>query len=261
MREFISLLISPLPILYIILLIALIFRIVGRTRRGKSRHTSTLSRYLLIMAVIWFLVISTRPVPYLLVNNLEKQYRQLTDAEINNIPDSVNILVLGGGYTDDAGLTPNNQLMPTLLARLSEGIRIHNMIPGSTLVTSGAGHRRSFSAAEVMYRTALILGVDSSNLRFSRFPRNTNSEAEYYLQIFGKDKKLVLVTSATHMPRSVMLFRSKGLDVIPAPADFIIRHPSKKYPWHWLPMAEHTEMLERAVHEYGGILWFKIGGW
>lgn len=251
MREFISLLISPLPILYILLFAALVFRL--------ARWKKT-TRFFLILAAIWFFAISTRPLPYLLVNNLEKQYRQLTDAEIENIPDSVNIIVLGGGYSDDADLAPNNQLLAIPLARLSEGIRIHKRIPGSTLVTSGAGSRRTFTGAEVMYRTALILGVDSSGLELSSLPRTTYSEADQYLKKFGNDKKLVLVTSAIHMPRSVMLFESKGLDVIPAPADFLIRRPTKRYPWFWLPAADHIRILEQAMHEYGGIVWSKMGG-
>ena len=36
-------------------------------------------------------------------------------------------------------------------------------------------------------------------------------------------EKFILVTSAAHMPRSMALFRKRGLQPIPAPADFQVR--------------------------------------
>lgn len=205
MRELISLLASPLPVLYILLLAAIVFRL------SKKKKVAAV---MLFLAGIWFIAITTRPLPWLLVNNLEKQYRQLSGEGIKDIPDSTNIIVLGAGHTDDEDLSPNNQLNWHALMRLTEGIRLHKAIPGSRLILSGFGYRTSVPGAVVMYRTALMLGVDSASLDLSDEPMTTNSEADQYVQKFGKDKKLVLVTSAIHMPRSVMLFRSKGIDVI-----------------------------------------------
>ncbi len=251
MREFISLLISPLPILYLLLLTALILRLL------KKKHTAGI---LLGISCLWLVLISTRPVPYMMVNRLENRYRQLSDIEIGKIPDSVNIIVLGAGHTDDADLSPNNQLGPHSMMRLSEGIRLQKLIPGSKLITSGLGYRTTIPGAVVVFRAALILGMDSKSMVISDLPMTTYSEADQYLKKFGSEKKLVLVTSAIHMPRAVMLFRSKGIDVIPAPADFLIRHPSQPGKWSWIPSADNIGMLEQAVHEYGGMIWFKVGG-
>lgn len=251
MRELISLLASPLPLLYMLLILAAVLRIFKRKR---------IAGYMLFLAALWFIAISTRPVSYLLTNNLEKRYRQLSREEILNIRDSVNILVLGAGHSDDEGLAPNNQLNWHAMMRLSEGIRLQKQLAGSTLILSGYGYRTGIPGAVVMYNTALMLGVDSASLDISDEPMTTYSEADQYLEKFGNRKKLVLVTSAIHMPRAVMLFKSKGIDLIPAPADFLIRHPSQKYKWRWVPWSDNISRLEQAVHEYGGILWFRIGG-
>lgn len=251
MRELISLLASPLPVLYILLIITLMFRLFGKRKAAGV---------LLFLSVLWFIAITTRPIPHLLVNNLEKQYRQLSDEQIREIPDSVNIIVLGAGHTDDADLAPNNQLNWHAMMRLSEGIRLQKQLPGSKLILSGMGYRTSLSGALIMYRTALMLGMDSASLELSDLPMTTNSEADQYLSKFGKERKLVLVTSAIHMPRSVMLFKSKGIDVIPAPSDFLIRHPSQPYRYRLVPWSDNIGWLEQAIHEYGGIMWFRAGG-
>lgn len=196
----------------------------------------------------------------MIVNSLEKRYHQLSPDEIQNIPDSVDIIVLGAGYSDETYLSPNNQLNKHAMMRLAEGIRLQKQIPGSRLITSGLGYRIDLPGAVVMYRTALILGVDSASMDISGRPLTTWSEADQYVKKFGNERKLVLVTSAVHMPRAMMLFRSKGIDVTPAPADFLVRYPSVKSPWLWLPAAENIRMLEQAMHEYGGIVWHRAGG-
>ena len=91
-------------------------------------------------------------------------------------------------------------------------------------------------------------------------PSNTRKEAETYVKNFGTKNRLILVTSAIHMPRAVMNFQKAGVNPIAAPADFIIKYGSHKNPWRWLPYSENIGMMEAAIHENTGILWIKVGG-
>ena len=223
----------------------------------KKKRTG---RLLLLAAGCWFLVISTRPVPLMMVTNLEKKFPQLQDSVIKGLLDPCDIIVLGGGHSDDVTLSPNNQLSPVALGRLVEAIRIHNLAAGSRIILSGYGGRSKLPQAEVLYRTALMLGADSSALVMSPRPGNTRSEAEEYVRNFGGGQKLILVTSAIHMPRSVLLFREVGIDPVPAPTNFIEKKGSVKNPWRWTPGGGKVSMMEQAVHEYIGMLWYKLGG-
>jgi uncharacterized SAM-binding protein YcdF (DUF218 family) len=63
------------------------------------------------------------------------------------------------------------------------------------------------------------LGVPPSEIVAFDEPRNTEEEARRIKEEFGEDAKIVLVTSAWHMRRSLLLFRRAGLDVIPSAAD------------------------------------------
>lgn len=251
MREFLSLIIMPLPVLYLILVTALIFFISGHKKSGKI---------LLVIAGIWFLIISTPLIPKLLVRSLENKYPSLTDEAIKNLPDSCDIIILGGGHSDDKDLSPNNQLSTTALGRLTEGIRIHKMIPGSRLILSGSRGRSEIAQARILYLTALILGADSASMVMQTLPANTQMEAEEYSRNFGTKNKLIVVTSDIHLPRAMLLFKKTGLDPVAAPTNQIIKYGSVKYRWRWMPSADCIKMMEAVIHEYAGMLWSIDGG-
>jgi uncharacterized SAM-binding protein YcdF (DUF218 family) len=143
---------------------------------------------------------------------------------------------------------------------LIEGIRIHKLIPGSRLILSGYSGRSELPQALVLYRTALMLGVDSASMSVLSLPVNTLMEAEEYIRNFGKQNDLIIVTCAIHMPRAMMLFKKEGLNPIPDPTNYVLKHGSQKNPWRWLPSSAYTEMMEAAVHEYIGITWICLGG-
>jgi len=162
---------------------------------------------------------------------------------------------LGGGHTDDKDLSSNNQLSLQALSRLVEGIRIHRMIPESRIILSGYSGKSEIAQAIVLYRTALILGIDSSSMALQPFPSNTQQEAEEYVKNFGTTKNLILVTTATHMPRAILLFSKAGILPIAAPAGFIQKYGSNKSKKELIPYSGNISKLEVALHEYLGIIW------
>ena len=251
MREFLSLMINPIPVLCLLLLVGFILFGLNRKRTGKI---------FLLIAGFWFFIISTPFLPKIIVKSLESRYLQLSDPVIKHLPDSCDIIVLGSEHSDDKNLSPNNQLSLIALSRLGEGIRIHRMIKGSRLILSGYGGRLKLSNAIVLYRTALILGIDSTSMAIQSSPTNTQMEAEEYAKNFGTKKNLIVVTSAIHMPRAIMHFHKAGINPIAAPADFILKHGSREDPWRWVPSSDYIDMMEAAIHEEVGIIWAKAGG-
>ena len=71
---------------------------------------------------------------------------------------------------------------------------------------------------------------------------------------------MILVTSASHMRRAVLMFQKVGLDPHPAPADHRVmrgnQHPLLKY----LPSAGALQKSRRAIYEYMGLTWAKLRG-
>ena len=241
-------LILPLPVFCILIAIALILYL----KRRKS------SQAVLIISLIWFFIISTPFIPDLLIKNLENRHNVISSDTIQKIKGPVNILVLGSGHTDDKRLPPNSKLSERALARLSEGIRIHRMIPGSTLITSGYRGSNDTPNSLVSAQTAILIGVDSASIKQQGNPENTWQEALAYKQTFGNTGNLILVTSAAHMPRSIFLFQKAGLNPIPAPTDFLRKRWKDMPPYYWMPSSDHIKKMESATHEYVGLLWYKL---
>lgn len=82
-------------------------------------------------------------------------------------------------------------------------------------------------------------------------------------------KQVLLVTSAMHMKRSILILRHLGMDVIPAPTDFIFSEQDLQEPissWeavilNMFPDSDRLQDLTRALKEYVGIFIYRLRGW
>lgn len=234
----------PLPLFFILVLAAAV-----TIRRKRT------SRVLMLVAVVWLFTVSASPVSVLLAKHLENRYGILQAEEIAFPGKTVHLLVLGGGHTNDARLPANNQLSLTALGRLAEGIRLQRQLPGSLLITSGWSASGKTTQAEVLARTALLLGMDPVAVRKQMQPQNTQLEASEYKRVYGDTARLVIVTSALHMPRAMYLFRQAGLDPLAAPTNHMVKDDGRNSYRNWLPSANKIRMMESVVHEYEG-LWY-----
>ena len=214
-------------------------------------------RGIFIGAGLWFLVISTPFLPTLLLNSLERQYEPVLAGQLSDSATSYHIIVLGGGHGFDDRLPANSLLSSTALSRLSEGIRIHLQIPNSTLILSGYSSSGRTTQAEMLKDTALLLGVEEGNTLVQTEPGNTLEEAQVYAEKYSGDNQVILVTSAVHMPRAVMLFERVGINVIPSPANYHLKG-SWRHVWIGLPSIKNIEKLRTAIHEYAAILKYKF---
>lgn len=248
LRKIFSFLINPIPILYLLLLVGTVLFFLRKKK---------VARWFFLFSVLWLLAISTSPFPRFLVSRLENSYPPLLSYPFSGSSRPVNILVLGGGHTHDLRLPPNDQLSANAIGRLVEGIRLYRQIPGSKLITSGYAAKEDISQALVMYRTALLLGVDSSRLSLQEDPRITYHEALFYRQNFDTTATLIIVTNAIHMPRAMMLFRKVGLHPIAAPTNHYLKKGFYRTKPDISVGASNIKMLEAGFHELIGIVW----GW
>jgi uncharacterized SAM-binding protein YcdF (DUF218 family) len=256
-RELIKSVLTPMAITWILLLLVLVFYFAGKKRW---------SIWVAGVAFVWFLVISTPFVPEYFLSKLENKFPPVTlnsaRADLGSSKDSiVHLLVLGGGYETDDRLSYISQLGLNSLGRLTEGIRLHHLLPGSILIFSGYGDNQPVSNAEVSKLAVYDLGIDSTSIRTISEPWNTKAEAAEYLKRFGTTGRLFLVTDASHMPRAMMHFRNAGLQPIAAPTNFYIKRNNipKRFS-HYFPSSGSICNMEIVFNEYLGMLWGKMGG-
>ncbi len=118
--------------------------------------------------------------------------------------------------------------------RLAEGVRVHRLIPGSRLILSGGRGFARVSESEVMAETAVRMGVSRKDIILENKSADTEDQARLVKPIVGKGR-LVLVTSAVHMPRAMALFRKAGMEPVPAPVDYL--QNNSRGPRRYLPHA------------------------
>jgi uncharacterized SAM-binding protein YcdF (DUF218 family) len=169
------------------------------------------------------------------------------------------IVVLGGGHVSDPRLPANSQISPAALGRVVEGVRLYKAMPGSKLLLSGGRIFDPVPEAEVMAQIAELLGVKPQDISLESDSLDTADQAKIVAEMIGREK-FILVTSAVHMPRSMALFRKRGLHPIPAPSDFLIREGPGPNFASFFPLATSLGLVETAVHEYLGLAWAWLRG-
>jgi len=76
-----------------------------------------------------------------------------------------------------------------------------------------------------------------------------------YLQNLTRteSKRLVVVSSAIHLPRAAKLLRKYNLPYTMAPTDFLGSDSRK--PW---PGGSSLRNTDRAIHEFVGMFWYEL---
>ncbi len=67
----------------------------------------------------------------------------------------------------------------------------------------------------------------------------------------GEVKPWLLITSASHMYRSVKIFENQGVSVIPVPVDY---QTAKRLPWGTFDLGDGAQNWNKLVHEVIGLL-------
>jgi len=88
---------------------------------------------------------------------------------------------------------------------------------------------------------------------------NTAENAIYSVELLKQNNidTIYLVTHAWHMYRAVMMFEQQGIKVTPAPTMFT-SYLSNSFVDHYFPNAYALLDVRIALHEYIGILWYKL---
>lgn len=240
LKKFVSFFVEPFGLVFSLLVIGLYFVFMKKERLAKS--------FLLLACGMMFLF-SYAPFSNFLAKKLEEQYPKYTSQK--NIQY---IHVLGNGHNTDPDQPLSSQISSAGVKRVLEGIVIHTQIEGSKLIFTGFKGDTNTSNAKMNASLAMALGVKAENIIVGEEPKDTKEEA-LFAKTLVKSEPFILVTSATHMPRSMKLFNSLGLNPIAAPSDFIKREFQGFFV---APDIGSFYDSQRSVHEYIGILWSKI---
>lgn len=256
-KKIVSGFLFPVPLVLIISIAGLVLLwFTKRHRAGKVIVTT---------GVLLLFFLSNSFISDCLLKPLERKYgpyeSQLSgqnDTSIKERPVKF-ILVLGEGHTSDPAIPVTSQLNQDALARLIEGIRVYRKNPGSKMILSGGTLFDKSSHAAVMADAAVVLGVDENDIILEDMSKDTKDEA-LLIKAMVNDERFVLVTSAYHMPRSLLLFRKQGMDPVPAPTGHFVKDGQYMHYGSFFPDSFSLYKSKRALYEYLGIAWAKLRG-
>lgn len=244
LKKFLGGLLMPLPMILLLLVWALLLLL-----RQKTRWFGFL---FVLLATGLLFAASYAPLSSRLTGPLEQQFASYQPGK--TAVDYVS--VLGSGHIAGGGLPVTSELKPAGVVRLTEGIRIYRLNPGSKLIFTGYHGREQVSYTDKIVELAIALGVPEEDILPFTGPKDTADEAKLIAEKFP-DAILVLVTSAAHMPRAMGLFRSAGLKPIPAPTNHLTRPVRSR--WQF-PSAENLSRSQSWLYEQLGMAWSQLTG-
>lgn len=249
LKKIIGPLLFPLPLCLLLMGAGLVLLwFTRRQRAGKSLVTA---------GFVMLTLLSFGQVSGPLLGTLEHAYAPLAAVPAGSRVKWV--VVLGGGTSSDEELPAGERASEATRARLVEGVRLVRLIPDARLVLSGGRVYGSGADAESMAALASSLGVAGEGVVMDSESLDTESQARNLKAVVGSDP-FILVTSASHMHRSVLMFRKEGMEPIPAPTHFVAQGNKGWSPSDFFPSVGSLRAAETAAYEYLGLAWARLRG-
>jgi uncharacterized SAM-binding protein YcdF (DUF218 family) len=236
-KKIVSAFLLPIPIGLFLLFMAFIYLMFNSYKKAKI---------FLFLGLSWFLIFSFQPFSNALLTPLESSHKALLETPKVNY-----ILVLGSGHKSDESLSITSQVKMVAINRLVEGIKHYKNLENAKLIVSGYGSNDENSHAFMQEKLAISLGVKQEDIIRLDTTKDTKEEAIEAKRIV-EDEALILVTSASHMKRAVLLFQKEGLHVIASPTNHLA-YEDDSYSAYF--SAKNIRNSETAIHEYLGLLY------
>jgi uncharacterized SAM-binding protein YcdF (DUF218 family) len=192
-----------------------------------------------------------------LIGWLETRYAEIA---LDRVEPADAVVVLGGilGPRSTAQTQPN---WLETVERFDAGVALVQSGKAGRLVFTGARmpweDHETTEGAELQ-RLAIARGVPPGKILVTRRIDNTATEAAAIAGLMKEQgwRRIILVTTGWHMPRSALLFRKAGVDFIPFPVDFRSDRIRTIAAIDFVPKAEAWQMTETAIRECYGWMYY-----
>jgi uncharacterized SAM-binding protein YcdF (DUF218 family) len=189
---------------------------------------------------------------------------------VGGLPIADVILVLGGGTWPKIPPRPTVEVAEAGDRVLYAAYLFRHGKAPKILCTSGVatGGIASRPPAEDMAELLENIGVPPGAILRETKSSNTHEHAANLPALLKEHgfKRVLLVTSALHMPRAMAVFKRScpGIEFIPAPTDF--RVVDLKLPWYremvsLIPTPSSYVQFSETMHEYLGLAYYWLRGW
>lgn len=242
MHLFSEYLLLPSGVIAVLSALAFIVWLIPRYRR--------LAIFPLSVAMLTYLVLGSGITSFWLMSHLEYEHPPRQETLNGETPDTM--VVLTGYAKADAQIPLSAHVNTASGFRVLEAARIFNRARRMTIIISG-----NDDVPLIMRDLLIAMGVSEKFITTDVMSFNTY-ESALHLRDRLKGKRFYLVTSAGHMPRAMGVFRKQRLEPVPAPTNYLSA-PSMR-DWSIVPNGQHLAISDLAVHEYLGLIWYRLLG-
>jgi uncharacterized SAM-binding protein YcdF (DUF218 family) len=190
-----------------------------------------------------------------------------------DIPQAEAIVVLGGATKSAIWPRPSADLSESG-DRVIYAAQLYRQKKAPIIILSGGRidwRGSGFPESADMATILTSIGIPENALIQEPESLNTYQNAVNVKKILDAKgiKKVILITSAMHFPRSLKIFQRQGIDVIPAPTDFLVSKAEieeigsspKAAILNSLPEAYNLNQFTSALKEYVGYFVYSLRGW
>jgi uncharacterized SAM-binding protein YcdF (DUF218 family) len=212
------------------------------------------------VAIVWVMLWSLPVTTLVMGGFLENRYQSLA---AKDYPKADAIVVLGGHIQGNRHnwFTPYDKKMVRSRETLAAELYLTQRAP--VMVLSGGALEGSIGDTNNMARTLIQNGIPEQAILLETHSQNTFENALLTQKTLSnlEKKRILLVTSALHMPRSMAAFEKQPIEVTAAPLPKQITVPNIR-PLHiWQPDNITLEASRSILKEYLGLFVYWLRGW
>ncbi len=214
-----------------------------------------------LAAFVWLFVSSMSFVGESLLKPLEDAFPRL---RVDDCPGADAVVVLGGILAGGRN-APERFEWGGPVDRFEEGVALWQARKAPLLIFTGGRlpwSEEAYSESSLLKVAAARRGVPPDAIVELIGAPNTEGEVSRLLELNGRIRvqRIILVTTAWHMPRAELLFRQGGFDVLPFPVDYTTHETVEPTLFGLLPAPDGLLMTHVAVREYLGLMYYKLAG-
>ena len=239
-----------------VLLSPLVFALVAAVGLLLLPRRRRAGSWLLAASAVVPLILSTGPVAHFFLSTLERRAEPYEGQPVEAV------VVLGGGLVRGSPDEDGKAALSTdAIKRVVYGAIVERRLDVPIVVSGGVvwSSPGAEPEADVATRMLVKIGVDPSRILEDRTSRTTWENARNVAVILRERRigRIALVTSAYHMPRSLLAFRKAGVDCVPAATDYRADR-DRLTAADFLPSYENLWNCFIIYREYLGILEYAV---
>ena len=252
--------IEPLNLVLFWVVLALLFLLLRKIHLAKRFLWISLFN----LALVGYL-----PTSEFLLRAFENAAPRTNLSQVGN-SDLGGIIILGGAIEGGAIASDRGEVsIYSSAERVTKAFELIRKYPELPLIFSGYSGRinpKGVSEADAFKQLIQEQGLDGAQVHYENQSRNTYENVLYLKpmmqELGGKTdagllKPWLVITSASHMYRSLQIFQKQGIDVLALPVDY---QTANRLQWTSFDLVEGAQNWNKALHELIGLLAYWITG-